>query len=467
MEYVYEKFVPLHTKIFYMNITQNNIDKLNAVLTVAIDKEDYKDKVEKTLNQYRKTANIKGFRKGQVPMSFVKKQYEKSIIFDEVNQLLQTGVNDFLQKEKLSILGNPLPKADESLDWDADQLNFEFELGLAPEFKVDLSKVKATGYKVNVTDEEIQKYVDNFAKRFGAIKSVDKVEEGANIKAELKELDKDKNAVEGGVEKEAFLFVDELEKPKKFLGKKVEDTVVIKATDLYKDIQNLEQLLGKTAEELKDYKGQLEFTIKEISIQESSEINQELFDKVYGESAVKSEEEFRQKIKEEAEKMYARETDKQLTNEVVEELIKKTKFDLPKDFLVRWLNFSNEKIESEEQAKEEVEKMEDGLRYQLIEAKIAETYELKVEHQEVMDVTRQMIKDQFAMYGQANIPDEELEQIVQSSLTNQQEYQHIADQVFADKMLQTFKDNVSVKENGVTFDEFVEIMTEKSKEKTS
>lgn len=450
-----------------MNITQNNIDKLNAVLTVAIDKEDYKDKVEKTLNQYRKTANIKGFRKGQVPMSFVKKQYEKSIIFDEVNQLLQTGVNDFLQKEKLSILGNPLPKADESLDWDADQLNFEFELGLAPEFKVDLSKVKATGYKVNVTEKEVQKYVDNFAKRFGAIKSVDKVEEGANIKAELKELDKDKNVVEGGVEKEAFLFVDELEKPKKFSGKKVEDVVVIKATDLYKDIQNLEQLLGKTAEELKDYKGQLEFTIKEISIQESSEINQELFDKVYGEGTVKSEEEFRQKIKDEAEKMYARETDKQLMNEVVEELIKKTKFDLPKDFLVRWLNFSNEKIESEEQAKEEVEKMEDGLRYQLIEAKIAETYELKVEHQEVMDVTKQMIKDQFAMYGQANIPDEELEQIVQSSLTNQQEYQRIADQVFADKMLQTFKDNVSVKENGVTFDEFVEIMTEKSKEKIS
>lgn len=437
-----------------MNITRNNIDDLNAVLTVTIEKDDYKGKVDKALDNYRKTATIKGFRKGQVPMSFVKKQFEKSIIFDEVNQLLQSGINDYIQKEQLSILGNPLPKPQDDIDWDADKMEFEFELGMAPEFEIDLKKIKTTAYKVNVTDEEIQKYVDNFAQRFGTLKSLDKVEEGANIKVELKA---------GDVEKETFLFTDEIAKPKKFIGKKVGDVVTVKSQDLYEDSANLEQLLEKSAEELKDWDSDFEFTIKEITKTEKSEINQELFDKVYGEGVVKTEEEFRQKIKEESEKMYVRETDKQLMNDVVEELIKNTKFDLPTDFLARWLDFSNEKIESVEHAAEEVKKMEESLRYQLIEAKIAQAYELKVSHEDVQDTTKKIIKEQFAMYGQSNIPDEDLNHIVQSSLGNQQEYQRIADQVFADKMLNVFKDNVSVKEKGITFDEFIEVVTEKAK----
>src|SRR5690606_41847563 len=155
--------------------------------------------------------------------------------------------------------------------------------------------------------------------------------------------------------------------------------------------------------------------------------------------------------------------DKQLMNDVVEELIENTKFDLPTDFLSRWLQFSNDKVESLEQAQEEVKKMEDGLRYQLIEAKIAQTYDLKVAHEDVQEATKRIIKEQFAMYGQNNIPDEDMDRIVQSSLGNQQEYQRMADQVFADKMLNVFKDNVSVKERGLTFDEFIKVVTEKAK----
>lgn len=431
-----------------MNITRNSIDDLNAVLTVSIEKEDYKGKVEKALENYRKTATIKGFRKGQVPMSFIRKQFEKTMIFEEVNQLLQNGINDYIQKEQLSILGNPLPKQQDDIDWDADQLNFEFELGMAPEFDIDLSKIETTGYKVNVTEEEVQKYVDNFAQRFGTLKPLEAVEEGANIKVELKA---------GEIEKETFLFADELKASKKFIGKKVGDVIKVKSKDLYEDAANLEQLLEG------GYEGDIEFTIKEITKTENSEINQELFDKVYGEGVVSTEEEFRQKIKEESEKMYVRETDKQLMNDVVEELIKNTKFDLPNDFLARWLDFSNEKIESVEHAAEEVKKMEEGLRYQLIEAKVAQKYDLKVAHEDVQEATKKIIKEQFAMYGQSNIPDADLDNIVQSSLGNQQEYQRMADQVFADKMLATFKDNVSVKEKGITFDEFIEVVTEKAK----
>lgn len=445
-----------------MNITQNSIDNLNAVLTVTIEKDDYKEKVEKALNNYRKNAAIKGFRKGQVPMSFVKKQFEKSIIFDEVNQLLQTGINEYIQKEKISILGNPLPKFNENMDWDADQLEFEFELGLAPDFKIDLSKVKADTYKVNVTDEEVQKYVDNFAKRFGSMKTLEKVEEGANVKVAMKELDADKNEVEGS-EKELFLFVDELSKPKKFIGKKVGDVVVVKAKEINEDAVTLEQILSWDAEKVAGFEGQLQFEIKEITAMEASPVDQSLFDKVYGEGSVADEAEFRNKIKTEAEKMYDRETDKQMMNEVVEALINETKFDLPTDFLNRWLHQTNDKVESLEQAAEEVKKMEDSLRYQLIEAKVAETYDLKVEFADVEEATRNIIKEQLAMYGQANIPEEDLERIVQGSLQNQQEFQRLADQVFATKMMETFKSNVKLNEKSVTFDEFVKLMEEKQK----
>ncbi len=176
-----------------------------------------------------------------------------------------------------------------------------------------------------------------------------------------------------------------------------------------------------------------------------------------------SEKEFRQKIKDEAEKMYTRETDKQMMNDVVEELIKETKFDLPTDFLSRWLHFSNDKIDSVEHAIEQLKKEENGLRYQLIESKVAEAYDLKVEFADVEAAMRNIIKEQLAMYGQSNMPEEDLERIVQGSLQNQQEFQRMADQVFADKMMQTFKENVKLKEKKVTFDEFVKLMEEKQK----
>lgn len=448
-----------------MNITQNNIDDLNAVLTVIIEKEDYQEKVEKVLKDYRKNATIKGFRKGQVPMSLIRKQHEKAVIFDEVNQLLQQGINEHIQKEKISILGNPLPIADESFDWDADQLKFEFELGLAPEFDVDLSKVEVETYKVKVDEEEVQKYVENFAKRFGSMKSLDKVAKDGevNIKVIIKELDEDKKVVEGGLEKETFLFTEEIANAKDFHGKKVGDVVVVNSKDLYEDPMNLENTLGLTAEEIATFDKNLEVTIKEITAMEASEINQELFDKVYGEGAVKDEAEFRQKIREEAEKMYARETDRQMMNDVVKSLIDITKFDLPNDFLSRWLHQTNDKIESLEAAKEQLVKEEEGLRYQLIESKVAEKYELNVEYADVEATAKKLIKEQLAMYGQTNMPEEDLEKIVQSSLQNQEEFRRMADQVFADKMMQAFKENAKLTQKEVTFDEFVKLMEDKQK----
>ena len=435
-----------------MNITKNTTDNLNAVLTVTIDKADYQEKVVDVLNQYRKTANIKGFRKGQVPMSFVKKQYEQAIIFDTVNELLQKSVSEYINTEKLSILGNPVPVM-KDVDWDAEQLSFDFELGLAPEFDVDLSKVDVESFKVKVEDEEIQKYVDNFAARFGSLKSLAEAEAEAVLKVDAQ--------VEGEEAKPTFVRLEDLKDTAAFIGKKVGDVVEVNSNDIFDTTEEATQQLST---EVAEGGVNVTYTIKEINKAEKAEVNQELFDKVYGEGTVDSEEAFRNKIKEESENMYSKESDKQIINDVVSKLLDTVKFDLPTEFLTKWLISSNENVSTEEQAKEELAKMDKGLRYQLIEAKIAEKNNVEVNAEEVKEAAFAAIKDQLKMYGQTSIPEETLQQIAMSALQNQEEYNRLSYQVFTDKMLAIFKENVKLNEKEVTFDEFVDIITEKNKE---
>jgi len=436
-----------------MNITRNTTDNLTSVISIAVNKNDYQEKVDNVLNQYRKTANIKGFRKGQVPMSFIKKQYEQAVIFDTVNELLQKSVTGYINDEKLSILGNPIPVINEAIDWNAEELTFDFEIGLAPEFDVDLSKVEVENYKVNVSDEEVQKYVDNFSQRYGSLKSLEAAEEGAILKVD--------QAVNGEEAKASFIRIEDLKDASAFIGKKVGDVIEVNSTTIYDTAEEATQNLGvEVAEEGVN----ITITIKEINTVAAAEVNQELFDKVYGEGAVDSEEAFRNKIKEESANMYNKEADKQIINDVVTQLLANTSFELPTAFLTKWLTFSNEQIKTEEQAAEELAKMEKSLRYQLIEAKIAEVNNVEVSAEEVKAAAETAIKEQLKMYGQTSIPEESMNQIIASALTNQEEYNRLSYQVFTDKMLDIFKANVKLNEKEVTFDEFVEIITEKNKE---
>ncbi|MFA5619669.1 MAG: trigger factor [Weeksellaceae bacterium] len=447
-----------------MNITHKLNDDSTALLTVNIDHEDYKEKVENTLKDYRKKADIKGFRKGHAPMAFIKKQYEKAVIFDEVNQLLQTGINEYIRNEKFSLLGNPIPKEQEDFDWDLNPLNFEFELGLTPEFKVDLSKIEVDTYKIKVSDEEVQKYIDNFAKNYGSIKTIDKVEKGnVNLKVNIKELDESKNPVENGVNEDSYIFMDEVSNPEVFIGKKVGDTVLVKAKDINEDAHTLSHILNTTEENVKKIEGDLEVRIELIQKSEPSPVDQSLFDKVYGEGTVKNEKEFRAKVREEAEKMYTNHTENDMMDSVADELIDKTKFDLPNDFLRRWLHSTNEKINSIEEAGEILEKEERALRYQLIESKIAEEFQINVEMPDVEKVAMDAIKGQLLMYGHIDFPEEDLKKIVQSSLENEKEFEKYTNQVVAQKMKQVFKDHVKFNEKEVSFEEFREI-TEKKHE---
>lgn len=435
-----------------MNITKENIDALNAVVKVEISAADYQEKVAKILLDYRKKADIPGFRKGQVPMGMVKKQYGKSIMIDEVNKLLQEALNNFLIEEKLDILGNPLPKIEEEFSWDKEDYTFEFELGLAPEFEVNLdAKNKVTQYNIVADKELLKKEVENIRKRFGKLVPKVSVEEGVNIAGtfvnEEKEINKKSTIALESVKGKA--------NQQKLLGKKVGDVVELNTKGLFDDDHKLMGALGLSHDEIHGIEIPVTFTIEEINATELAEINQELFDKIFGADVVKSEAELKAKIKEDAEKQFQTQVDQQLLNAVTEYLVENTKFDLPAEFLKKWMVVAGEKPMTPEDASEEYEKSEKGLRYQLIEGKILKDNKLHVTFDELKDFTKGFVKIQMAQYGQLNPEEKELDDIVQRVLTNQDEAKRLQEQLVSQKLLNFYKEKMTFKTKDVNYEEFV------------
>ncbi|MBI9039980.1 trigger factor [Lutibacter sp.] len=435
-----------------MNITKENIDALNAVVKVEISAADYQEKVDKILKDYRQKANIPGFRKGQVPMGMVKKQYGKSIMIDEVNKLLQESLNNFLVEEKLDILGNPLPKMQDDFNWDSADYAFEFELGLAPEFDVDLSaKNKITQYNIVADEELLNKEVENLQKRFGTLVAKEVVEEGVNIAGSFANEEK-------GIDKKSTISLEDIKgkaNQKKFIGKKVGDVVELESKGLFEDDHKLMGALGLGHDEVHGLEIPLTFTIEEINVTELAEINQELFDKIFGPDVVKSIEELKEKIKEDAEKQFQQQADQQLLNAVTEYLVENTKFDLPAEFLKKWLAVAGEKPMSAEQAAEEFDKSEKGLRYQLIEGKVISNNKLQISFDELKDFTKGFVKAQMAQYGQLNPEEKDLEDIVQRVLGNQDEAKRLQEQLMSQKLLTFYKENITFKVKEVNYENFV------------
>ena len=401
-----------------MNITKENIDALNAVVKIDITEEDYQSKVAKILQDYRKKANIPGFRKGHVPMSLVKKQYEKPVLIDEVNKLLQDSLSNFLVEEKLDILGNPLPKSQDDFSWDADTFSFEFELGLTPEFEVNLQPKKAiTQYKIIADKKMLDGQAANILERYGKIISQTEVAENSNVTGTFVNTKKK-------IEKKSTFKLDSIKgktNTKKLIGAKVGDVVTLKTKGLFTDDHMLQNNLGVTHDDVHGLDIEVQLTIEEISYTEPAKLDQELFDKLFGKDVVKTEKEFRAKLKEDAEKQFEQQADQQLLNAVTESLIENTKFDLPAEFLQKWLAVAGEKQLSEQEAADEYNRSEKGLRYQLIEGKISKAHNLQVTFEELKEFAKGFIKSQMAQFGNANPEEKELDDIAGRILSNQDE----------------------------------------------
>lgn len=438
-----------------MNITRNNVDALNAIVTIELAKEDYQGNVDTVLSNYKKNANVPGFRKGAVPMSLIQKQYGKSVLFEEVNKILQEKLNNYLVDEKLDILGNPLPVMNENFDWDADVLKFDFELGLAPEFSLDLEgKTNVTKFNVVADEAMLDEQVEYIQKQYGKLISKEAVEETSELVGTFVNE-------EEGINKEVTIAVTDFRtktNQKKFLNKKVGDQVTVNTKGLFEDDHKLMDVLGIDHDKVHGLEVDVVFTINEINESEKAELNQELFDKLFGQDVVTSVEQLKEKIKEDAEKQFASQADQKYLNDVFEFLLETTSFELPAEFLKKWLMTAGETPMSAEQAADEYEKSEKGLRYQLIEGKVMTQYELQLTFEDIKAYTSKLIREQLAQFGQADADDKTVEDIVARVMSNQDEVRRISEQAMNEKMLALFTDKVKATVKEVSYKDFVKEM---------
>ena len=442
-----------------MNVSTSKKGDLSAILTVKISEADYSEKVENKLKDYRKNASIPGFRPGKVPAGLVRKQYGKSLLIDEVNTILQHAVYTHIKEEELDILGNPLPIEQTDIDWDNEKdFSFEFELGLSPVFDLAVDKkIKVPYLKIVADKKMVDKYVEDYAKRYGKMSQPETIVDDSILKAQFVEVDKKGQEVEGGINAAASIATDSIEDKKtmkSLLGSKRGDKLTIDVSKVFKDGFNLSNLLSVEAVELESSTNLFEIEIQEISKIEAAELNQELFDKIFGEGAVDSEEAFREKIKADAEQMFIGESKRKFYDDIKAIVLKKTKFDLPKEFLTKWIQTAGEKPMTKEEAEKQYPEMEESMKWQLIENKVLKENDLQVTQEELKDFTKTMVAQQMAQYGQSP-QEEELESIAARVLENGEEAQRMSDQVFSDKLLNFFMENVKLDEKEVSFDDFV------------
>lgn len=435
-----------------MNITRENIDALNAVVKVDIAKEDYSDKVEKILIDYRKSANIPGFRKGHVPMTMVKKQYGKAVLVDEVNKLLQDALKKYMTEEKLDVLGSPLPKSQDDLDWDADSFSFEFELGLTPEFEVELKGKKAiTHYKIVADDKMIDDQIEHIRKQYGKLISQDTVTKDSEITGVFVNAEKEIN-------NKATFTIDKIKSKaaeKALIGSKAGDVVALKTKELFNDDHDLMNFLKIAHDDSHGLDVEVDFTIEEVNTRELADLDQELFDKLFGKDVVTSVTELKAKIKEDSEKQFGQQGDQKFLNDVTEHLVDNTKFDLPASFLQKWMQTSGEDQLDADQAKEEYDNSEKSMRYQLIEGKLIEKFNLQVTFDDLKDFAKEMIKVQMAQFGQMDPQDKELEDIAARILSNKDEVKRLSEQLMSQKLLELYKKEANIKVKEITYDDFV------------
>ena len=435
-----------------MDIKRVAIDAVNEVIVMQVVHMDYKGQVQKRINEKMPLATVKGFRKGQVPKDLVEKQYGKAIKVEEVNKVVELALKRYLESERLNLLGSPLPKINENFSWDSEELTFEYEIGLAPDFEINLdAKNDIIKYIVKADAKLIDDQVTRIQKQFGTPIPQEVVAENSDVTGTFNNEEKGINA--------KSTFALDIFKDKKtgtsFVGKKVGDVVTLKTKGLFEDDHMLMDYLKVSHDDVHGLDVDVTFTIEAINGADLAELNQELFDKLFGEGKIASLDELKDKIKEDAENQFALQADQKLMSDVTNFLIDNTKFDLPAEFLIKWLQTTGEKKLSAEEAKYEYERSEKGLRFQLIEGKALAQNNIQITFEDLKTYTSKAIRAQMAQYGQMNPTEEEVEGIVARVLSNQEEVRRLSQQVVSEKMLEIFKEKANATTKEVTYQEFI------------
>jgi trigger factor len=435
-----------------MDIKRVAIDAVNETIVMTVVHMDYKGQVAKRINEKMPLATVKGFRKGQVPKDLVEKQYGKGIKKEEVKKVVDLALERFIQSERLNLLGTPLAKENENLDWDAEELVFEYEIGLVPNFELDLeAKNNIIKYVVKADDKLIDGQVARIQKQFGKAIPQEVVAEGCDVTGTFSNEEK-------GINNKTVLALDvfkDKKTAKKFIGKQVGDVVTVNTKGLFEDDHQLMDYLKVGHDEVHSLAVDVDFTIESINSTELAELNQELFDKLFGEGSVATLAELKAKIKEDAESQFAQQADQKLLGDVTEFLIENTKFDLPAEFLKKWLQTVGEKQLTAEEAEVEYARSEKGLRFQLIEGRALAQSNIQINFEDLKAFTSNAIRQQMAQFGQTNPTDEEVQGIVARVLSNQEEVKRLSDQVVAAKLLEVFKEKANPTTKEVTYEEFI------------
>ena len=385
----------------------------------------------------------------------IKRQYGKAVKFDEINRVLQDSLYKYINDEKLNILGNPLPKEKQDINIDADDFTFEFEIGLAPTIEVNLKPKKAiVRYEIEVADDQIDKQVERIQKQFGKL-----VAKGEVINDDSLEITGTFFNEEKSIDSQATFTLEELSDAarKEFIGKKIGDQFQLQTKGLFKDAHSLMHYLKVSHDEAHHLEVEVTFTLEEVNERQGAALDQELFDKLFPDGSVTTEQQLRDKIKEGAQHQYNEQADQHFLNTVTDYLVDNTKFDLPETFLKKWLRTAGEKELTEQEAEEEYSRSEKGLRYQLIEGKVLDENNLHPKFEELKDFARDYIKGQLAQYGMPTDDDSYVDGIVDRVLQNREEVQRIQQQLVFKKLIDFYKENVKTEVKKVTFDEFVKV----------
>lgn len=449
-------------RIYEMNITRENIDELNAILTVSIEKNDYEATVNDVLKNYRKKANMPGFRPGMVPAGLIKKMYGKAALADEVNKIISKSLTEYIHAENLNVLGEPLPNDEKqpSIDWDNQtDFSFVFDIGMAPAIDVKLDEMAALPFYKIVADEEmVNKQVDAYAGRLGENKVVETIGEKDTVRGNFVQLNEDGSELEGGIVAEKVVIAVDLMKDEEvkatFIGKKAGDVVVFDPVKTYDNKHEVGHLLNISHEAAENLSGNFSFTIIEVLHFEKAELNEDLFKKIYGEDCgISTEEEFKAKVKAEIEENFGYSSNYKFALDSRDALINAVPFSLPEAFLKRWIKATNEKM-TDEMIDGDFDNFMTDLRWQLIKDRIVRDNELKITEEDVRALAKEMAVMQFRQYGLNNVSDEHLENYADHMLKNEEERRKLVTRKQEDVIVATIKDKVSLDVKEITYDEF-------------
>lgn len=449
-----------------MNIELQHTGDLTATVKIDLSPADYEEKVMKVLKDYQRKAQMPGFRPGKVPFGLTKKMYGQAVTADEINKLLSESLEGFIKEQALDILGNAIPNVEKTpeIDWNVPgDLSFYFDLGLSPKFELNLENANPDYYKIEVSDEIAKKYLEDIRRRNGELTDVEVSEKGDLIKGDFVELDADENIKEEGISIHGTvnpeLFRDEALMAS-FIGMKVGDVVKFNPMKASGNATDVAPMLGITKEHAEVLDSEFSFTVTAVNRMVPAEVNAELYEKVYPEVEINSEEELIEQIKKDAAQSFIGESDKRFFNDAVKKIMEQSDVQLPDEFLKRWLVEVNQEKLTAEDVVQHYDEYANSMRWQLIENRLIREHGIEVTEEEIKDVFR----GYFRRPGSSEMDEETLmriDSIVDTFMKNKEDVRRINDQLFEQKLMGLFKEKLAPKENVVSYEEFAKLVSEK------